>query len=139
MKHGNFVFEARPSWEGHEREVLILALTPGIPFEWIIKVTRMGSVRKAALRRMIEAVTTEDHAKAEENAASITEQDGFRMLKVIPHDYRGAIPLYAQLWLQSTPQTDAEVARILGVKRERVCRWRNTNNFDPLTGVRIHG
>jgi hypothetical protein len=86
---------------------------------------------------MIACATPEDHAKAKDNAASITEDDALKMLELTPFNYRGAIPLYAQLWLQAAPETDAKIAKQLGIKRERVCRWRNTNNFDPLTGTRL--
>jgi hypothetical protein len=131
------ILDGRRKWDGHEDEILVLALTPGIPFEWIIQVTNAGSVRKAQLKRMIAAATPSDMEKAKANAASITESDAYAMLKIIRPDFHGAVPLYAQLWLKASPKTDAAIAKELGLHKARIAHWRHKINFDPLTGERL--
>lgn len=118
-------------------DVLILTLTPGIPFEWVLHVGNFGTVRKSELRRLIATATTEDHAKAIDNAASITLEDAFAMLNVTRPEFHGAVPMYAQMWLQASRETDAMIARILGLKPSRIMHWRTKINFDPLTGARL--
>jgi hypothetical protein len=31
--YGSMILDGRRKWDGHEDEILVLALTPGIPFE----------------------------------------------------------------------------------------------------------
>lgn len=132
MKYGANLLYGPRVWSA---EIPILALTPGIPTEWVLHAGKFSGVRAYQLKRF--EPTPEDHAKAEANAASITEDDAFAMMTVIRQNYRGVIPLYSQLWLQASPLTDGEIAKALGIKAHRVFRWRNVTNFDPVTGVRL--
>jgi hypothetical protein len=135
VNHGAKIFSGAREYD--MRELLILCLTPGIPLEWVVNAGRLGSVRRSELKRLIQSATPDEIDAGIENAASITEDDAFAMLKIIPDNYRGAIPLPAQLWLQASPLVDRKVAKLLGVKPNRIWRWRNTIHFDPLTGVRL--
>jgi hypothetical protein len=135
LRSGSAIFSGKAQRE--PADLVVLALTPGIPFEWIVHVGRLNSVYKSELKRLVNDATPEQIALAHENASSITEDDAWAMLAIIPDDYRGAIPLYAQLWLQQTAETDAVIAKRLNKGRTRILRWRSTNNFDPLTGVRL--
>lgn len=134
MLYGNHLLYGPRVWSA---EIPILALTPGIPFEWVIHAGNFGSVRSSELKRMLAAPTEDQLSSAQVNASSIDEQDAFAMMKLIRQNYRGVIPLYSQLWLQASPLTDAAIAKALGIKAARVTRWRHATNFDPVTGVRL--
>jgi hypothetical protein len=129
------ILDGKPVWT--LPDVLTLALTPGIPPEWVIGAGKFRTIRASELKRLIRDATPEDHARAQTNAASITTEDGWAMLENTPPAYRHAMPLYAQLYLQLTDETDAAIGKRLGVHPSKILRWRTTINFDPLTGVRL--
>lgn len=127
-------------WQVHnwyKRQVQIIAHTPGIPEEWLMRVLRLKPGQK---RWLFQPVADEIRVAGRENFHTITLEDGWTMLKRIPDilDYKGAVPLASWLWLNATPETDGAIgARLGGVNRQRVRRWRALPVFDPLTGVRI--
>jgi hypothetical protein len=127
------ILSGAPAW--HPDEVIILALTPGIPVEWIYAALRLGPKRRRRLRDMMDGASC--HELALENAASIVEGDGWRMIEAVCPGYSGAAPLYTQLELRNDHRSDAAIARVLGVDRQKVRRWRVNPVFDPLTGVRL--
>lgn len=131
MIYGREILDRKPT-----ADYLVLALTPGIPFEWVVGVSKMGAVRKSALKRAVRDATPADIQKGRENASSITEDDALKML-MASAEHRGAVPLYVQLFLQATPRPDVEFAKLLGVSANKVGRWRKEHVFDPLTGARL--
>jgi hypothetical protein len=117
--------------------LVVVAITPGIPFLWVIAAANLSTVPAGYLKFAVRNATEAQQALAIENAASVTEDDAWKMLQVTPLNYRHAVPLYAQMWLRQTPLIDREVAQLLGTTRTRVMRWRNQAEFDFLTGVPI--
>lgn len=120
-------------------ELAVLALTPGIPFEWVCACARLGPVRRSRLK---DAVTgPELRARGQANALSVVAGDGWRMLTAIPDRpaYRGAVPLYSQLELLADPRTNRAIASELRMDHQKLRRWRVVQVFAPVSGQRLIG
>lgn len=136
MKHHAGILHGQPEWD--RAALLVLAHTPGIPLEWIYHTAKLGWRRRRKLVEMIDASREgEFPALGLENAASVVDGDGWKMLRVLPEGYNGAVPLWSQLELQRDERSDQAIADVLGVSRKKVQRWRTKAVFDPLTGVRL--
>jgi hypothetical protein len=122
-----------PVWD--EQSFVTLALTPGMPIEWIVHCSKIGKIRGAELKRITADLIPSQAAL--DNAASVTPEDAWRMLEVMPRNYRGQIPLYAQLVLKEDPRPSHEIGKQLKVPDYKIQRWRRATIFDPLTGARI--
>jgi predicted XRE-type DNA-binding protein len=130
------ILEGKPK-RTNLHDLVVVAITPGIPLRWVIVAANLNTVQKGYLKYAVRNATEAQKALAVENAASVTEEDAWLMLKATPPTYREAVPLYAQMWLKASPMIDREVATLLGVTRHKVMRWRNQTDFDFLTGVSI--
>lgn len=130
MKHHAGILDGTPRLD--EAELLILVHTPGIPLEWV-----MASFPAYRRRQIRDLADQPAPPEADENAASITEDDALEMLRVIGPRYTGAIPLYSKLALNQSDTTAKDLAREFGVSKARVNWWRTRNVFCPLTGVRL--
>ncbi|MCW1401056.1 hypothetical protein OKA06_01455 [Novosphingobium sp. MW5] len=117
-------------------ELRVLAATPGIPAEWFYTVFNWSRPWRRHFQNIRANTRFEVGA---ENAATIVEGDGWRMLEVIPDlaKYAKAIPLWTQLELLDDPRNDCVLARALGIDRQKVRRWRKKPVFDPLTANRL--
>lgn len=137
MKYHAGILWGMPQWE-NQREVLILALTPGVPLEWIYKALGLEWRRRRRLRAMLAWSQSTDYPHLGlENAASVREGDGWMMLQVVCPGYSGPAPLASQLELRNSARSDTENAKLLGVDRKKVWRWRSNPVFDPLSGARM--
>lgn len=128
------ILDGAPEWS--PAEVLVLAFTPGVPIEWIYAGLRLGWRRRRRLRDMI-AVGADFEVAGRENAASIVQGDGWKMIEAVCPGYGGPAPLWTQIELQNSTRSDAANAALLGVDRQKVRRWRVNAVFDPLTGCRL--
>lgn len=136
MKYHAGILHGWPDWSDRF-QVLILAHTPGIPLEWIYAALDLGWRRRRKLRALIASSVNGDFLEAgRSNADSVEDGDGWKMLKVVCPDYSGPVPLWSQLELQNDRRTDAAIAKLLGVDRKKVWRWRTNTVFDPLTLTR---
>lgn len=118
-------------------ELHILASTPGIPIEWLYAVFEWTPTWRQSFNRNFRGGR---HAELGlENAATVVEGDGFRMLRALGDiaRYGGAVPLWTQLELANDRRSNSALARALGVDRQKLRRWRVNAVFDPLTGMRV--
>ena len=130
------VLDGNPRW--NPDEALVLAFTPGIPLEWIYAAFRLGEKRRKMLRDMIDGADCDalaDLGKA--NAASVVQGAGLKLIDAVCPGYAGAAPLRTMIDLQADRRSDGAIARLLGVDRQKVRRWRTNHVFCPLTGVRV--
>lgn len=118
-------------------ELQIFAATPGLPIEWIYAVFEWTPKWRRLFNRHIRGERFAELGV--QNAASVTEGDGFRMLRALPDlaGYAGAVPLWTQLELQNDRRNDCVLGRALGVNRQKIRRWRANAVFDPLTFARV--
>jgi hypothetical protein len=136
MKYHAGILDGRPEWD--RVQALVLAHTPGVPIEWIYAGLGLGHVRRRHLRAMIAGSGEGEWPEiGRANFASMEQGDGWRMIEAVCPAYAGPAPLWTQLELRNDRRSDAEIARVLGVDRKKVWRWRVNAVFDPLTGVRI--
>lgn len=136
MRHHAGILDGNPTWD--PVEVLILAYTPGVPLEWIYAALGLGWMRRRRLRDMIHAAKSgEFPSLGQENAATVEQGDGWRMIAAVCPGYAGPAPLWTQIELRNSARSDAANAALLGVDRQKVRRWRVNTIFDPLTGVRV--
>jgi hypothetical protein len=130
------ILAGTPRWD--EKDVTILAFTPGIPLEWVYAGVGLGVIRRRRLRDMIAAADpTALGALGRENAESVVTGDGWKMIEAVAPGYAGAAPLWTQVELRLDPRSDGEIARVLRVDRHKVRRWRHNSVFCPLTGCRL--
>lgn len=136
MKYSAGILHHRPQW--NPLELVVLALTPGMPLEWIYSAAGLGWRRRRKLLDLIAAYRSDELLDmARENAASVVQGDGFLMLEVVCPRYSGPAPLWSQFDLQNDRRSDAAIAAVLGVSRKKFWRWRTNAVFDPLTGARL--
>lgn len=118
--------------------MLVLAFTPGVPLEWIYAALGLGWRTRPKLRSLIHGAETSEFSNlGRENAASVQQGDGWRMLQVVCPGYSGPVPLWSKIELENDRRSDAVIAQVLGVDRKKVWRWRKNAVFCPLTGVRL--
>jgi len=130
------ILAGNPEWDQHD--IVVLALTPGIPLEWIYAALGLGQIRRRRLRDMIDAANRDQVMPlAEANAASVVQGDGWKMLEAVCPGYAGAVPFWSQIELRQDPRSDGAIARVLRVDRQKVRRWRVKPVFCPLTMVRL--
>lgn len=136
MKFHAGILTGTPEWD--RAGLLVLAHTPGVPIEWIYAAARLGPRRRAKLRDLIHASQEgEFPILGLENAQSVEPGDGWTMLTAVCPYYSGPVPIWSQMFLRADPRSDAEIARVLGVDRKKIWRWRSRSVFDPLTMVRL--
>lgn len=136
MNYHAGILDGRPEWD--RLQALILAHTTGVPIEWIYAGLGLGRVRRKHLQDMIAGTQTGEWPDlGRSNANSVVPGDGWRMIEAVCPRYAGPAPLWTQLELRNDRRSDAEIARVLGVDRQKVRRWRVNAVFDPLTGVRL--
>ena len=118
-------------------ELHILAATPGLPIEWLYAVFDWTPTWRLRFNRTFRSHQHTEHGL--ENAATVIEGDGFRMLRALGDmaGYIGAVPLWTQLELANDRRNDCALGRALGVNRQKVRRWRTNAVFDPLSLARM--
>lgn len=137
MKYHAGILHDWPQW-ANQFQVAVLAFTPGVPIEWIYAALKLGHRRRLKLRKMIDRCQQSDFVELGlENAASVVQGDGMKMLQAVCPGYSGAAPLWSQMELQNDQRTDGAIAAELGVSRQKVRRWRVNAVFDPLTSQRL--
>jgi len=129
----------RPAEIGSQlkHELCILVQTPGIPIEWLYFVFAWSDRTRRFVRDWSD---TADHsAEAKANAASITNDDAWRMIRVMhkPETFAGAVPFAVSLALQADPRIDRELAEDIGIPVQKALGWRFRKVFHPLTGERL--
>src|SRR6478735_5671579 len=118
-------------------DLLTLAATPGMPVEWLYAVFDWTPEWRRRFNRIRGNPYYAEEGRR--NAATIVQGDGFRMLRALRDvaGYSGAVPLWTQFELQRDPRSDCALARMLGVNRQKLRRWRVNAVFDPLTFKRL--
>jgi hypothetical protein len=127
-------WRGRPLSEDQQRELVILAHTPGVPLEWLYGVFRWSHQRRAQVNAMIDGVDYSKLGRA--NSWTVAAGDGFKMI-VAALPCAGAAPWATQIELSVDPRSDAAIGRALCADRQVVRRWRTNLTFCPLTGVRV--
>lgn len=120
-------------------DLLVLALTPGVPVEYVWAIAGLGWRRRNQLWDQMDGANADQRRAAALNAESMTQEDGWAMLLALPKGYSGAVPLWSQLALQARAEPLGEISQQLGQDRQRVGRWRRKTVFCPLTGARLIG
>lgn len=123
-------------WLAQDREdLLVMSQTPGIAYEWLQQVFRL---KTEWFKRQIAGVDpTPFKVRGRENAETVVDGDGWRMIDCMPPDYNGPVPLYVQLALKQDPRSAAELGRVLGFAAHKIDVWRRNQVFEPLTGNRL--
>lgn len=135
MKYHAGILDGEAKWD--PLELIVLGLTPGVPLEWVYAGAKLGWRRRANLLGLIDANRSDEILEmARDNAASVAEGDGLKMLEAVCPRYSGPAPLWSQIELQNDVRSNGAIARELGVHVDKVRRWRTKAVFDPLTGVR---
>lgn len=106
MKYHAGILDGAAKWSSVD--ALILAHTPGIPFEWIYAALGLGEIRRRRLRETVQkTLGTDWTAQGVDNAASVEPGDGWKMLEAVCPGYSGPAPLWAQIDLQKDTRSDA--------------------------------
>lgn len=120
--------------EDKQLEFSILALTPGMPAEYLIRGMYLGGRGFEKSLVIVDRLRSIAQPLALENAASITMEDGYNMLLAVKRPYRGCVPHWSSLALSATSRERGwqTLQTELRVSAMAISRWRKSK-FHPLT------